>query len=173
MQQDLALAGDGEQGSPRRSGQRMDRRGASGLDRWLQQQVGRHGWRSVRLGGRVGAQGGLEFRLGRLARGRRFRFQQPATDPLDKRFNLFVGKLVALWRHLLFPALAHGSDQGGCSVAGLDDFPARPALEGGGKRREIQAAFCLVRVVTVQAGLLQNRENVVVIGGQLLGKTHG
>ena len=53
-------------------------------------------------------------------------------------------------------------------VAGFDDFAAGAAFEGGAEGREIEAAFGFVGVVAVEAGLFENREDVLVIGDLLL-----
>jgi hypothetical protein len=112
---------------------------------------------------------GFELRLVRLAGAGGFVFEQAAIDPLLEQVDLFVSELVALRRHLGLGGLHHHGDQFRPGVAGFGDLAAGAALHRGGESREVEAALGLVRVVAVQAGLFEERQDVVVKGDLVLG----
>src|SRR6478672_8494851 len=86
----------------------------------------------------------------------------------------FVARqLFALRRHLVLAGVLDGGNERACDVAGFHDFSAGAALEGSREGGQVEAAFGLVRVVAIQAGLLENGKNVVVVGSLLLGPGGG
>ena len=128
----------------------------------------RHGRRALGFRGGIGTERGLELRLLRFPRGRGFVFQQAALDPFHEKIDLRGGELVALGRHLRLGGLFDEVDEGRGNIAGFDDFPGGAAFHGTRKGGEIETAFGLVRVMAIQARLLEEGQDVVVVRDLLL-----
>lgn len=170
VEEDLALAGDGEEWGPGGGGEGVDGGGAWGEDGWLEQHVFGHGWRAIGFGGWIGAHGGLEFGFRGFAGVGVFVFEEAAFDPFGEDGELVGVEFVAFWRHEGLGGLFDEGDEFGSWIAGFDDFSAGAAFHGAAEGGEVESALGFVRVVAVEAGLLEEREDVIIEGDLVLGQ---
>jgi hypothetical protein len=78
--------------------------------------------------------------------------------------DLVGTELVAFRRHLRLGGLHDHRDELGTGVAGFRNLAAGAAFHRAGEGREVESALGLVGIVAVQAALLEEWQDVVVIG---------
>ena len=167
VEQDLLLAGDGEERGPRTGRHRGHRGGAGRHDDRLEQDVLRTGHGTLRLA-RTAGEGkvdlGLIGGLGHAALG----LEQAAGDPLGKERQVLGVEGRAFRRHEGFFLLGAARPETAAGrIAGVDDRAAAAAVHQAGVAGQFEAALLLVRVMAREALVLEQRTDVVVVG-QLL-----
>ena len=170
-EEDLFLAADGGEGRPWACGQSHEGIGAGhwGEDHGLRETLG-HGRRS---GGPLEGDFGDGDGVGHGGPLAGERLGDSPGDPLFNEPHFVGGEPVTLRGHdRFFAALDATQEEAGGCISGLEDFTVVGACEGGGVGGEIEAGFLFIGVVTVEAGVLEEREDVVLVG-DLVGELGG
>ena len=170
VEEHLLLPRHGEQRRPGTGGKPVDGVAARGVERRLDGEFPRHRRRALRFAGRGDFQGEIN-RGPRGGNGLGTRcLEQPARDPFleHRQFLLWKRRLVR-WHVRLLGMRQHLDELAGIGIARHEEHAGATALERCGVSSEIEVAFLLVRVVTLGAMRLNQRQDVIRVGDLLLG----
>ena len=91
--------------------------------------------------------------------------QEAAVDPCSHEIGILLGKLVTPGGHEGLGGMGYGGvELGAAAVTGRGNSTSRPACHHAGEVGQVKISLLLVRIVAVQAGRLEDRVDVIVIG---------
>ena len=167
VEQDLLLAGDGEERGPRAGRHRGHGRSARRHDHGLEEHVLRTGDRSGRLA-RTAGESEVDLGLVGFLRDAALCLEYASGDPLGKQREVLGLERRAFRRHERFFLLGAARPEAArLRVAGVDDRAAAAAVHEPGVARQLESALLLVRVMAGEALVLEQGPDVVFVG-QLL-----
>ncbi len=164
VEQHLPVPADRHQRRPRARGHGHNgSRPRLGNERLGGQILG-HGRSAGRLAQGRGIELELELGLG-LDRGRGARgLERTTLDPLADHFDLGVGNLGRVGRHLgLFLVADHAQERAAFRIPRLDDLARSAALQGGSVVVKIQPSLGLVRIVASSAAAAEDSHDMICV----------